>query len=74
MFVPGFSSFGERGLLSSCRVRASRCSGFSCGDCKDSDMTKQPSMRKYLLYVHVGSAEEGAVVFSLSGTDVNGER
>ena len=37
-------------------------------------MTKQLSMRKYLLYVHVGSAEEGAVVFSLSGTDVNGER
>ena len=48
--------------------------GYSLWDCKESDMTKQPSMRKYLLYVHVGSAEEGAVVFSLSGTDVNGER
>ena len=40
----------------------------------ESDMTKQPSMRKCLQYVHVGSAEEGAVVLSLSGTDVNGER
>jgi len=26
-----FSSCGEWGLLSSCRVRASHCGGFSCG-------------------------------------------
>ena len=25
------SSYGERGLLSSCGVRVSHCSGFSCG-------------------------------------------
>ena len=48
--------------------------GYSPWDCKESDMTKQPSMRKCLQYVHMGSAEEGAVVLSLSGTDVNGER
>ena len=48
--------------------------GYSPWDCKESDMTKQLSMHKFSLYVHVGSAEEGTVVFSLNGTDVNDER
>ena len=56
-----FSSCGEEGLLSSCGVRASRCSGFSC------EATRQGSRRAGAVVVargvglaaprHVGSSQ-----------------